>query len=112
MLSSEVTLTNGQQARHCRLPLQINIFVGLGLLSMPYAMRLSGWLGLAAMAAMTCLFCLSGKLLVQAFDKMPLHCAQTYPALGLCPACNLLILVEQLHSRLTQTALLVQGNWP
>lgn len=56
--------------------------MGLGLLSMPYAMRLSGWLGLAALAALTCLFCLSGKLIVHAFDKMPLHCAQTYPALG------------------------------
>ena len=62
--------------------LQINIFMGLGLLSMAYAMRLSGWLGLAAMAALTCLFCLSGKLIVHAFDKMPLHRAQTYPALG------------------------------
>ena len=56
--------------------------MGLGLLSMPYAMRLSGWLGLAAMATLTCLFCLSGKLIVHAFDKMPLHHAQTYPALG------------------------------
>ena len=65
-----------------RFLLQINIFMGLGLLSMPYAMRLSGWLGLAAMAALTCLFCLSGKLIVHAFDKMPLHRAQTYPALG------------------------------
>ena len=62
--------------------LQINIFMGLGLLSMPYAMRLSGWLGLAAMAALTCLFCLSGKLIVHAFDKMPPHCAQSYPNLG------------------------------
>ncbi|KAL3142963.1 hypothetical protein ABBQ38_003248 [Trebouxia sp. C0009 RCD-2024] len=60
----------------------INIFMGLGLLSMPYAMRLSGWLGLAAMAALTCLFCLSGKLIVHAFAKMPLHCAQSYPNLG------------------------------
>lgn len=68
--------------QNCRFLLQINIFMGLGLLSMPYAMRLSGWLGLAAMAALTCLFCLSGKLIVHAFDKMPLHRAQTYPALG------------------------------
>lgn len=60
----------------------INIFMGLGLLSMPYAMRLSGWLGILALAALTCLFCLSGKLIVHAFDKMPLHRPHTYPALG------------------------------
>ncbi len=56
--------------------------MGLGLLSMPYAMRLSGWLGIPALAALTCLFCLSGKLIVHAFDKMPLHRPHTYPALG------------------------------
>ena len=61
---------------------QINIFVGLGLLSMPYAMRLSGWGGLGALAALTSLFWLSGKLIVHAFDKMPLHQPHTYPALG------------------------------
>ena len=56
--------------------------MGLGLLSMPYAMRLSGWCGLLALATFTGLFCLSGKLLVRAFDKMPLHRPHTYPALG------------------------------
>lgn len=60
----------------------MNIFVGMGLLSMPYAMKLSGWLGLLAMAALTALFCLSGKLIVRAFDKMPSHQPHTYPALG------------------------------
>lgn len=62
--------------------LQINIFVGMGLLSMPYAMKLSGWLGLVGLAALTALFCLSGKLIVRAFDKMPSHQPHTYPALG------------------------------
>lgn len=45
-------------------------------------MRLSGWFGLAALAALTCTFCLSGKLIVHAFEKMPLHRPHTYPALG------------------------------
>ena len=54
----------------------------MGLLSMPYAMKLSGWLGLLALAALTSLFCLSGKLIVRAFDKMPSHQPHTYPALG------------------------------
>ena len=49
---------------------------------MPYAMRLSGWIGLAAMAGLTSLYCLSGKLIVHAFYKMPLHLPHTYPALG------------------------------
>lgn len=62
--------------------MQLNIFMGLGLLGMPYAMVLSGWLGLLALAALTGLFCLSGKLIVQAFDKMPSHQLQSYPALG------------------------------
>lgn len=65
------------------MDMQINIFMGLGLLSMPYAMRLSGWFGLAALAALTCTFCLSGKLIVHAFEKMPLHRPHTYPALGM-----------------------------
>ena len=56
--------------------------MGIGLLSVPYAMRLSGWLGLVALAATTALFCLSGKLLIHAFDKLPPGTAHTYPALG------------------------------
>ena len=56
--------------------------MGLGLLSMPYAMRLSGWAGLGALAVASALFCLSGRLLVGAFDQIPAHMSHTYPALG------------------------------
>ena len=48
-------------------------------------MRLSGWAGLAALAAITALFCLSGKLIVAAFEKIPPHLPRTYPALGALP---------------------------
>ncbi|KAK9806857.1 hypothetical protein WJX72_005136 [[Myrmecia] bisecta] len=60
----------------------INVFMGIGLLSMPYAMRLSGGVGLLALAATTALFCLSGKLIVHAFDRLPDSAPHTYPALG------------------------------
>jgi len=62
---------------------QINVFMGIGLLSCPYAMRLSGWAGLLALAGATCLFCLSGKLIVAGFKKIPANMPQTYPALGM-----------------------------
>lgn len=45
-------------------------------------MRLSGWAGLAALAAITSLFCLSGKLIIAGFEKIPAHLPRTYPALG------------------------------
>lgn len=47
-------------------------------------MRLSGWVGLAALAAITALFCLSGKLIVAGFEKIPAHVPRTYPELGTC----------------------------
>lgn len=63
------------------------------LLSCPYAMRLSGWSGLAALAAITALFCLSGKLIVAGFESIPAHVPRTYPNLGACscpaPNCSL-----------------------
>lgn len=65
-------------------------------------MRLSGWLGLAAMAGLTCLFCLSGKLIVHAFDKMPLHRAQTYPALGESTHSTSLFCQQSLHCQCTE----------
>eukprot|EP00891_Asterochloris_glomerata_P009030 jgi/Astpho2/9030/fgenesh1_pg.00133_%23_58_t len=45
-------------------------------------MRLSGWAGLGALAVASALFCLSGRLLVGAFDQIPAHMSHTYPALG------------------------------
>ena len=79
------------------LVLQINVFMGIGLLSCPYAMRLSGWAGLLALAGAACLFCLSGKLIVAGFKKIPGNMPQTYPALGE-------------RSRLRCLCLCVQGN--
>jgi hypothetical protein len=49
---------------------------------MPFAMRQSGWLGMLALAIATAVFCVSGKLIVRNFEKMPPDVAHTYPALG------------------------------
>lgn len=64
---------------------QVNIFMGIGLLSMPFAMRQSGWMGMLALAIATAVFCVSGKLIVCNFEKMPPDVAHTYPALGAPP---------------------------
>eukprot|EP00884_Botryococcus_braunii_P012581 jgi/Botrbrau1/21323/Bobra.0184s0033.1 len=60
----------------------VNIYMGIGLLSMPYAMRLGGWLAIGALFLATTTFCYSGRLLVKAFDKLPPGAVHTYPALG------------------------------
>lgn len=37
---------------------------------MPYAMRLSGWMGLAALTLASALFCTSGFLIVLGFERV------------------------------------------
>lgn len=60
----------------------INVFMGIGLLSMPYAMRLSGWAGLGGLLLAATLFCISGKLIVRGFDRIPAGVPQSYSQLG------------------------------
>lgn len=62
--------------------MQVNIYMGLGLLSMPYAMRLSGWLGIASLGLITATFCLSAKLLIRSFQTLPPGIPHTYANLG------------------------------
>ena len=64
---------------------QLNIYCGMGILTMPYAMRMSGWAGLGALTAATAVFCLSGKLLIAAFDCLAPGSPHTFPALGAPP---------------------------
>lgn len=47
----------------------VNVFIGLGLLSTPYALSLTGWVGMAGMALgiIACLYC--GTIIVRAFVK-------------------------------------------
>lgn len=89
-LSGDVELEEGSPAAP-RLPgttlLQttgniLNVFVGTGLLSMPFALRKGGWAALGVQALLLPLFALSGQLIVWAFDLLPAAVPRTYPALG------------------------------
>ncbi|KAL4447326.1 hypothetical protein ABPG77_007359 [Micractinium sp. CCAP 211/92] len=60
----------------------LNVFVGTGLLSMPFALRKGGWAALGVQALLLPLFALSGQLIVWAFDLLPATVPRTYPALG------------------------------
>jgi solute carrier family 32 (vesicular inhibitory amino acid transporter) len=56
--------------------------MGIGMLSMPYAMRLGGWAGLAALASALALFAASAHALIAALELLPAGAPKTYPALG------------------------------
>eukprot|EP00873_Tetraselmis_striata_P039199 jgi/Tetstr1/459463/TSEL_004831.t1 len=59
----------------------VNLFMGVGLLSLPYATKLGGWMALPALVLASALFCFSGHLIVSSFRKVtgPSH---SYSALG------------------------------
>mmetsp|Transcript_32242 Transcript_32242/g.91443 ORF Transcript_32242/g.91443 Transcript_32242/m.91443 type:complete len:504 (+) Transcript_32242:419-1930(+) len=59
----------------------VNLFMGVGLLSLPYSFRLGGWLATPALALATLLFAFSGHLIVEGFRKIDsgIH---SYAALG------------------------------
>lgn len=61
---------------------QINIFVGLGLLSTPYAYRAGGYIAGVALLLLSSLFCLSGHLIVAAFQYLPVDAPRSFPQLG------------------------------
>ena len=92
--------------------LQVNIFMGIGLLSMPYAMSQSGWLGMVALGIATAVFCISGKLIVRNFEKMPADVAHTYPALGMPPFLSLIFCLTSWCDVSTKAvhSLLVEGR--
>lgn len=60
----------------------VNLFLGVGLLSMPYALKIGGWVALAPLVLAAALFCLSALLIVSAFDRLPPAVQRTYPELG------------------------------
>lgn len=59
----------------------LNVYVGLGLLSKPYAIAEGGWLSLAALALLCFMANLTGKLIVRGFAKLPRE-DQSYASLG------------------------------
>jgi len=60
----------------------VSIYVGLGLLSQPYAIHLGGWAALAALAGVAALFYTSASLLVSACDALPESAPKSLPHLG------------------------------
>lgn len=75
--------TCGQSPTHaCAPPLQVNLFLGVGLLSMPYAIHKGGWAALVPLCLVTSLFGLSAHLIIAAFDRLPPLVPKTYPELG------------------------------
>ena len=59
----------------------LNVYVGLGLLSKPYAVAQGGWLSLFALAALCAVANVTGKLIVRGFAKLPKG-ERSYGALG------------------------------
>ena len=49
----------------------VNVLLGVGLLSLPYAMRLCGWLGLAILILLSALTCHTAKLLGEIQEYVP-----------------------------------------
>lgn len=59
-----------------------SVYVGLGLLSQPYAFKLGGWVSLALLASTTAMFTVSALLLPLAFELLPSGVPHSYPNLG------------------------------
>jgi len=60
----------------------LSIYVGLGLLSQPYGLRLGGWVGLIPLCCTAALFFCSANILARACNLLPPGHAQTFPVLG------------------------------
>jgi vesicular inhibitory amino acid transporter len=61
----------------------LNVYIGLGLLSQPYAVKLGGWAGgLSVLAVTIASFTTSALLLPKAFALLPPGIPHSYPQLG------------------------------
>ena len=59
----------------------LNVYVGLGLLSKPYAIAEGGWLSVPTLAVLCAIANVTGKLIVRGFAKLPTS-EQNYAGLG------------------------------
>jgi amino acid permease len=59
-----------------------NIVMGIGVLSLPYAMSRSGGAGLLSVMLCCFLFCMSGKCIAWSMEYLPAGRPQSYPQLG------------------------------
>ena len=48
----------------------VNLFMGVGLLSLPYSIKIGGWMAMPALILATLMFALSGHLIVEGFRKV------------------------------------------
>lgn len=60
----------------------LSIYIGLGMLSQPFGLRLGGWAALIALGGTAALFFLSATLLGKASDLLPPGSQRTFPVLG------------------------------
>ena len=60
----------------------LNIVMGIGILSMPYCMSLSGIAGLGTVMLCCFLFCTSGKCIAWSMELLPAGKPKSYPQLG------------------------------
>ena len=60
----------------------LSIYVGLGLLSQPFGLRLGGYMALLPLLATALLFFISANLLAMACDLLPQGHEKTFPVLG------------------------------
>ncbi|BBN16514.1 hypothetical protein MPTK1_7g06990 [Marchantia polymorpha subsp. ruderalis] len=60
----------------------INLYVGVGILSLGYAVRLGGWASMVLQAVLALLLCYSAKLICRSFDRVPPNLVPSYPNLG------------------------------
>lgn len=60
----------------------INLLLGIGILSMPYAMRGAGAAGLLSVILCCFLFCSTGKFIHWGLDMIPDRTLHDYPGLG------------------------------
>lgn len=60
----------------------VNLYVGVGLLSLGYAFRLGGWICVVVLAVLSIMFAYSAKLICWSFDKIPVGMVPSYPNLG------------------------------
>jgi hypothetical protein len=64
------------------LTVLLSIFLGLGLLGQPFALRLGGWSAVFAQIVTIAFFYTSALLLSRALDHLPFGVSKTFPALG------------------------------
>jgi len=67
----------------------VNLYVGVGLLSLGYAFRLGGWISVVVLGVVSIIFAYSAKLICYSFDKMPSTLVPSYPNLGTTAMGNL-----------------------